>query len=174
MSLRDTLHAAARRARRVEEAVLGSLVAAMVFLAALQIVLRNGFRTGLSWAEPFLGYAMLWLTMLGALAATGRHKHITVDLVSHLAPPRARRILRVLTDVLAGFVCVGLCAASVRFVQFQREAANTAFLGIPEWRLYLVLPAGFALMALRFAVQAVGGATGGPPAAAADGREGAP
>jgi C4-dicarboxylate transporter DctQ subunit len=169
MSLRDRLHAVAAAARRVEEVVLGALLAAMVLLAALQIVLRNAFKTGLSWAEPFLGFAMLWLTLLGALAATGRHKHITVDLVSHWAPPLARRVLRALTDAFAGAVCVGLCAASVRFVQLQRELGSaSASLGIAEWKLYVVLPAGFALMALRFGVQAVAGALGGAKPAAGE------
>lgn len=155
------LQALARRAGRAEEAVLGALLAAMVILAALQIVLRNGFGTGIRWADPFLGSAMLWLTMLGALAATGRRKHIAIDLVSHLLPAPARRWTAALTGAFSAAVCAGLCAASIRFVKLQAEMGGEALPGVPEWAVHLILPAGFALMALRFAAGVVADARRG-------------
>ncbi|MBU1693255.1 MAG: TRAP transporter small permease subunit, partial [Verrucomicrobia bacterium] len=77
-------------AAAVETAGLALLVSGMVLLAAAQILLRNFFQTGFLWAEPLLGMGLLWLTMLGALAATGARRHIVIDLVGHFCPPRLR------------------------------------------------------------------------------------
>ena len=56
------------RIELAEQVLLGLLVGAMVVLAALQILLRNAWGRGIAWADPFLGSAMLWITLLGALA----------------------------------------------------------------------------------------------------------
>ena len=71
-----------RWADRIERAVLTVLVTGMVGLATLQILLRNVWHTGLNWAEPLLGMALLWLTMLGALAAAGLGRHLSIDLAA--------------------------------------------------------------------------------------------
>ena len=54
----------------VENGLLVLLLTGMILLAMLQIVLRNGWDTGLSWADPTLRVAVLWVTLLGAMAAT--------------------------------------------------------------------------------------------------------
>lgn len=139
---------------RIEQALLAVLVSGMVLLSALQIILRNFFRGGLLWAEPILGGSLLWITMLGALAATGRVKHITVDLVAHLLPPRPRRAVLAVTSLFAAAVCSFLVPASIRFVSLQKEMGVMATAAIPQWVLYLVVPACFILLAFRFALQA--------------------
>ena len=160
MSVSQRLRRAAALLTGVEQAVLGALLAAMVILAALQILLRNCFATGLAWVDPFLGAAMLWLTMLGALAATGQRKHITVDLLSHLLPAQPRRIATALTDLFAATVCACLGIASARYVLIQRDMGGTAFLGIPGWIPQLIMPVGFALMVARFLAGAIAGSLG--------------
>lgn len=145
---------------RVEQALLAILVSGMVLLSALQIILRNFFRSGILWAEPILGGSLLWITMLGALVAAGRVKHITVDLVAHLLPPRARRAVLAVTDLFAAVVCGFLVPASIRFVTLQREMGVMATAAIPQWILSLVVPVCFALLSFRFALQSVVAAAG--------------
>ncbi|MFO1531361.1 MAG: TRAP transporter small permease [Kiritimatiellia bacterium] len=145
----------------------------MVVLAALQILLRNAWGRGITWADPFLGSAMLWITLLGALAATGRRKHISIDLVSNFTPAGARRVFRIITDLAAAAVCGWLAAAAVRYVGFQRDMGDEAFAGIRQWVVLLILPAGFGLMSLRFFAQGVWACFAGPqPAEAAEARSG--
>ncbi|MFH0953231.1 MAG: TRAP transporter small permease [Verrucomicrobiota bacterium] len=139
----------------IEQTLLAVLVSGMVFLSALQIILRNFFSTGILWAEPILGGSLLWMTMLGALAATGRRKHINVDLISHLLPPRPREIAVGVTDLFAAIVCGFLTVASVRFVILQKEMGAMATHAIPQWVLYLVVPVCMAMLSFRFVLHAL-------------------
>ena len=139
---------------RVERFLLTALVTFMVALAAVQILLRNIWHTGLDWAEPLLGLALLWLTMLGALAAAGLGRHLAIDLVAALLPRRWSGWLARATSLFAAVVCVLLAWAAGRYVGFQREMDLTVVLGLPVWKHYLVIPVVFWMMAVRFAVRA--------------------
>ena len=138
---------------RIERAVLTLLVTGMVSLSALQILLRNIWHTGLNWAEPLLGMALLWLTMLGALAAAGLGRHLAIDLAAALLPRRGSAWLARATSLFAAVVCVLLAWAAGRYVGFQREMDITLLLGAPVWKYYMVIPVVFWLMAFRFAVR---------------------
>ena len=144
-----------RWADRIERFLLTILVTGMVILAALQILLRNIWHTGLNWVEPLLGMALLWLTMFGALAAAGLGRHLAIDLVAALLPRRwAGRLARA-TSLFAAVVCGLLAWAAGRYVGFQREMDLTVVLGLPVWKHFLVIPVVFWLMAFRLAVRAV-------------------
>lgn len=139
---------------RLERLLLMMLVAGMVALAALQILLRNLWHTGLTWIDPLLGMALLWLTMLGALAATGLGRHLSIDLAAALLPRRWAAGLARATALFAAVVCGLLAWAAGRYVGFQREMEMTAVLGLPVWKHYLVVPVVFWLMTVRFVVRA--------------------
>ena len=53
----------------LEAALLAVLLFGLVGLSGLQIVLRNGFDDSLVWIDPLLRLAVLWLGLLGAVAA---------------------------------------------------------------------------------------------------------
>ena len=138
---------------RIERVLLAVLVTGMVGLSALQILLRNIWHTGLNWVEPLLGMALLWLTMLGALAAAGMGRHLAIDLAAALLPRRGSAWLARATSLFAAIVCVLLAWAAGRYVGFQREMDITLLLGAPVWKYYMVIPVVFWLMAIRFAVR---------------------
>ena len=139
---------------RIERAALALLVLGMVGLAALQILLRNAWHTGWNWAEPLLGMALLWLTMLGALAAAGLGRHLSIDLAAALLPRRWATSVGRATALFAAVVCGLLAWAAGRYVGFQREMDDTVLLGWPTWKYYLVMPVAFWLMTVRFGIRA--------------------
>jgi TRAP-type C4-dicarboxylate transport system permease small subunit len=145
----------ARGVDRIERFVLAVLVTGMVALATVQILLRNVWHTGLNWSEPVLGMALLWLTMLGALAAAGLGRHLSIDLAIALFPRRWTAWLTRATSIFAAVVCGLLAWAAGRYVGFQREMDMSVLLGLPVWKHYLVIPVLFWLMAFRFALRAL-------------------
>lgn len=138
---------------RIERVLLTVLVTGMVVLAAIQILLRNIWHTGLNWIEPLLGMALLWLTMLGALAAAGLGRHLSIDLAAALLPRRWAGWLARATSLFAAVVCVFLAWAAGHYVGFQREMDLTEVMGLPVWKHYLVIPVALWLIALRFAIR---------------------
>ncbi len=149
----DTFRAVRRVLDRIEQAILAVLVTGMVVLSAIQILLRNIWHTGMNWAEPLLGMALLWLTMLGALAATGLGRHLSIDLAAAFLPKHWVKWLSRLTALLAAVVCGLLAWAAGRYVGFQKEMEAGILLNWPVWRYYLIIPVVFWLMAFRFTVR---------------------
>jgi TRAP-type C4-dicarboxylate transport system permease small subunit len=145
---------------RLEDAVLSLLLTAMILLAAAQIFSRNLFAFGLVWGEPLLRMLVLWLTLLGAMAATRDGNHIHIDALSHFLPASAQRLARRVTDAFSALVCGLLAWHAGRFVHFEWQDGLELFAGIPAWVLELIIPVGFGVMAARFALHSLFG----PPA----------
>jgi TRAP-type C4-dicarboxylate transport system permease small subunit len=144
-----------RFGRRAETVLLTVLLGAMVLLASGQIVLRNIWGTGLSWADEALRILVLWVTMLGAVAASREGKHVSIDAVSRYLPKRLATGSGRLIDAFVAVVCAVLAWESYLFVVDSFDAADTVLGGrLPAWSVQLVLPVGFALICYRFVVAA--------------------
>lgn len=145
-----------RLLERLEEAVLLLLVAAMILLACAQIVLRDVWSGGLSWADPLLRVMVLWAGLLGAVVATKMDKHISIDLASHLLPKGVFRWLRVLRYLFATGVCLVLTWVAADFVlQEAGQGSGQEMAGLASWQLNLVFPIAFAGIALRFLISSI-------------------
>lgn len=151
----DALPPWLRRLHRVEDVLLAMLLLVLLLLAVSQIGLRVIFDSGLIWSEPVSRMLVLWLALLGGLAATREGKHIAIDALPRLLPPTGRRIAWVLSQLGAACICVALCWYSVSMIQYELEAPSYLIAAIPSWAGMLVLPFGFGLMALRFLLSAV-------------------
>lgn len=138
---------------RVETALIAMLVLAMVLLAGAQIVLRNLFETGLAWADPLLRAMVLWVAMLGALAAARDDKHIGLDLLTHFLHGRTRRIVRAIALLFAAALSATMAWYGIALVQLD-YGGGTPIAGIPGWVVEAILPIGFGLLALRLAIRA--------------------
>jgi len=138
--------------RHLENGLLVLLLAAMIVLAGSQIVLRNLFDSGISWSDPLLRVLVLWVGMLGAMIATQQDKHIRIDLLSRYLSPAWRRQAARLNNLFSGVVCALLAWHSGRFVYFEWQDGNMLLNGVPAWLAESVLPLGFTVMGLRFAL----------------------
>jgi len=139
---------------RIENALIAVLVLIMVLLAGAQILLRNLFETGIDWADPLLRALVLWTAMLGALAAARDDKHIGLDLVTHFVHGRAKRVLRVIALVFAAAISAAMAWHGANLVMLDYGSGTNAFASVPSWCVELILPVGFALLALRLAIHA--------------------
>lgn len=137
----------------VEDAALVVLLALLVLLAFGQIALRQ-LHVSLAWGDPLTRLLVLWVGVLGAVAASRANEHITIDAVSRFLPPRLQLGVGAASSLFASGVCGALAYQSVRFVLFERESGAGGFGFVPEWVAALVLPLGFALIAARYALLA--------------------
>jgi TRAP-type C4-dicarboxylate transport system permease small subunit len=139
---------------RVEDALLALLVAALIVGAGLQVFLRAFFDIGVVWLDPMLRALVLWLAMLGALAAARGDRHISIELVSRFLGERGQRLLRAFGLLFGALVCALLAWYALALLRMEMEFPQTAFAQVPSWLVMLILPLGFGLLALRMAWRA--------------------
>jgi C4-dicarboxylate transporter DctQ subunit len=148
-----------RGLHRAEDWLLAALLGALLLLAVVQIGLRVFFDAGLEWAEPVSRMGVLWLALFGALGAARANRHIAVDALARLLPPPARRAAWVITQLATAAICALLAWYGWGMFVMEREVPAVFVPGVASWWPMLAFPAGFALLALRFVVSAMG-----PPA----------
>lgn len=143
-----------RIGRWLEDAVLVLLLGGMISLAATQILLRNGFDSGLVWADELLRILVLWVGLAGALAASRDRNQIRIDVLSRFLGPQAQRGMRLLTDLFTALVCGVVAWHAFVFVKGSFEYEDTLLGNLPAWWFQLILPGGFFLMAWRYLAHA--------------------
>ncbi len=147
----------ARRADRlgrfVETGLLALVLGSMILLAAAQIAFRNLFGGGFPWADEALRIMVLWVAMLGSVAAGRDQRHVSIDALSRYLPAAVRRWSGVLINVFAAAVCLGLAWYAYLFVADSRLADDRVLGGaVPAWAVAAILPVAFALLSYRFLV----------------------
>ncbi len=136
-----------------ENALLVAMLAAMVLLAASQILLRNFMGMSLGWTDQALRLLVLWVAFLGAVAASREGKHIHIDAVARWLPGRARAWTGALTDLFTLAVCLALAWESLRYLLKSWDTRELAFGVLPVWLASSILPLAFALIALRYGLR---------------------
>jgi len=126
-----------------------------MLLAVSQIVLREVFDTGIIWADELVRLIVLWLAMMGAIAACREDRHIRIDAITHLFPDRVIDVIRIGVDVFAAAVCGVIAWHAHRYLQLEIEFADTVLVDTPAWIAHLVVPVSFAVLSYRFMVSVV-------------------
>ena len=137
---------------RIIEVLLMVIILAMVFLVASQVLFRNVFSSGITWADIISRHMVLWVAFLGAMLATRSREHIAIDAITRLFHWRTRNFIRIGLDVLASAVSFLLARASYFFVLSEREAGTILTSDIPTWIVQVIIPFGFAMISLEYAI----------------------
>lgn len=141
--------------RNLEQGLLTTLLLALVGLGLAQIGMRNLGGSALPWADGAMRAIVLWLTMVGAVVATGRLRHIRIDVVEQFLPASVLPWLRRVVFVATALVCLAMTWASLSIVALEYEFRALAFLNVPTWVVQAIVPVGFGIMAARFLAWAV-------------------
>lgn len=144
-----------RAGRWLENLLLMGLLLVMLGLGGAQIVLRNFLGGGMSWADEALRLLLLWLALLGAVAASRDDRHISIDVLGRVLPPRWRLAAGVVVSLFTAGVCLVLAWHALGFVGESREYGDTLLGDQPAWLFQAILPAGFGLIAYRYLLLAL-------------------
>ncbi|MCY3639825.1 MAG: TRAP transporter small permease [Gammaproteobacteria bacterium] len=143
-----------RGLRRVEDGILALILAAMIALAAYQVIARNLFDTGLLWGDALVRVLVIWVAMIGAMVASRNDDHIRIDVLARFAPPRWQRLLKRFANAFTCVVMSIFAWHSARFVRFEYEDGSIAFASVPAWACEAVLPVAAAVIGLRYLLHA--------------------
>lgn len=90
--------------------VLLSMVAVAGFSAGIRNLTRfdvqwaNQLLTDMEWADSFLRKATMWLAFLGASQATYYRKHISIDVLTRIAPLKQRYMMHAAAGIIAAVI----------------------------------------------------------------------
>lgn len=138
-----------------ENTVLVLLLTAMIVLAVGQIVLREIFDTGIIWADEFIKLLVLWIAMLGSIAASRDDRHLRIDALSHLLSEKMISVTRLVVETFAAVICGVVAWHAYRWLQIEVEYQDTVLIDFPAWLAHGIVPVAFFLMTYRFALSSV-------------------
>lgn len=151
---------------RAEDALVALMLFGLVGISCAQILRRSLFQDGWIHADAIGRTLVLWIALLGALAAVRTAQHVAIDVLDKAAPPALRRVMNVLSNLLASAFCAGMAWLALGLLRMDLDAGVEWLPGIASAWAYAAIPLCFALMALRFLVAAAWPATTGPSASA--------
>lgn len=137
--------------------ILAIVIMAIIVLAlTASAVTRFISGTGYDWLIELPPALVPWLVfpLLGPLLRTG--DHIQVDLVPALLSSKNKKILRLVTSVIALIASIVFLIAGTEAVSLFKGLGQMMELEIeiPIWTMYLAFPVGFAMLA-SFALEAI-------------------
>lgn len=131
--------------------ILVALFLGMLGIAAAQVILRYVFDSGIVWGDPAARTLVLWVGFLGAVLTTRDNKHFQIDLLTRFLPTRAQLWFHRFSNLFAAVVCLVLAQTSISFLSFESDTRG--FLNLPVAIVDVIIPAGFCLMAVQFALR---------------------
>lgn len=141
---------------KLEDMVLILLLLTMIFMAVLQIVLRNTTGSAIVWGDTLVRILVLWTGLVGAMAATRQNNHINIDIVTRYMSTGMATIVNSITLLFASLICFVTAWYSLAFVRMEFEFSTPAFANVPTWACQTIIPLAFLVMALRFLAGCLG------------------
>ncbi len=153
--MRKTLDSLERAGKHAENTALVVLLAAMVGVSVFQIINRqllNGAFT-IAWADEFVKFVVLWLAMVGSIAACRDNKHIRIDLITHILSGRIISWIKIVVDLFAAAVCAMIAWQAWRLVREEMSWGDTVLGNVPMWIAHAIVPIAFVLISYQFLVR---------------------
>ena len=133
---------------------------AFAFLVMIGVMFGQGVLSGLlgfewPWARKLALNMMVLAVGAGASVAVRERRHVAIDALVRLLPPRARAALAAIVAVLCAAACLTLMHSALAYLAlYQTELSHMDLrimgLRIPLWTTRLALPFTLILLAARF------------------------
>ena len=136
---------------RAGEWLLAALFLLLALLPLIDMLGRPLAGFHVPGSASYIHQLTFYLTFLGGLVATWFRKHLTLSTAELLPEGRPRKAAHLLAGATAAAVCAVLTWGAAGVVMAERELGSTLSFGLPVWVGELVMPLGFAGMALSFA-----------------------
>lgn len=135
---------------KIEELIAVIGLSAMTIITLVAVFFRYVLQSPIIWSEEAARYLMVWSTMLGISIATRQKAHLGIDIFISMAPKKAQRLLEILSTLMMIVMFVFLVIISIVFIRSALRTNNVSpMLRIPFYIIYLALPIGFGLSAVR-------------------------
>lgn len=134
----------------LEETLLLILLGILSCTMMLQIIMRFVFNHALPWAEEVARYCFVYSGFISIPYTVKRGIGIKVDVLYKLFPEFLKKVLNYFYEILQLLFYGYLCYASFAVIKVaMSNGAVSSALCIPLVYIYMILPIGFGVAALR-------------------------
>lgn len=141
---------------RLESVLLASGVLLMAANTIANVVGRYVFQSSLFFTEELNRVLIVVITFAGISYAARQGRHIRMSAIYDALPARARKALMVLISVTTAIFMFGLAWYSWQYMMTQAGRGRVLpALQIPVWTTLLIVPLGFFMTGLQYALTAV-------------------
>lgn len=133
------------------------LMLLLVFLAFIQVLLRNLFSLGFNAIDELMRNGVLWIAFVGAVLTTLRGRHISIDILPRYTRGKSKRIIEWIIGFSSFVICLILAHYSLSFLILEHRTGSVIAGFCPAWVIELIIPIGFALLGVSFLLKTVEG-----------------
>ncbi|KGJ05453.1 TRAP-type C4-dicarboxylate transport system, small permease component [Paracoccus halophilus] len=135
---------------RVVKFATGLVLVALVVLVCGEAFLRGVANYSLGFAEELTGYFVVMLTFFGAALALRAGALFRVNFLFDAMPANTRKTVQIVFAAAALTICIifVLKTAGVAMSSFERGKFAPTVLRTPLWIPQMLMPAGFAVIAV--------------------------
>jgi C4-dicarboxylate transporter DctQ subunit len=141
---------------RIERVLVGLLGALAMLVGLVQVLGRYLWPAlAISWAEEVIVYLIVWAVMIVSSQLVRTDGHVRPDLLLRLVPPAGQRWLEAFNCIVALAFCGGMVWYGWQIVEtsWLLDETSSSGLEFPMWLYYAALPAGGALMVMRYLIR---------------------
>ena len=128
-------------------------VALFMFIAAfmvLNVFMRYILHSAISWATDLVLFAFVWFVWLSISYGIRAGSHVSVTALIDLFPVKARKIAKIVCDVVIIAIFAWLFTYGIRLLSDRSVIGKYGLLvKYPMWSLYLAVPVGLGLSEIR-------------------------
>jgi TRAP-type C4-dicarboxylate transport system permease small subunit len=152
--MRNFLRRSAHALMAALRVTAGAMLVASVAINFANIIGRYFLAVSIPWAEETMLFLMIGAVFLGAGPVGWLGRHIRMDVIVSLLPPRAREAFEIFSDLVTIATCVMLAVFAWPVMTMLAELDQKSDMAnIPLVIPQAVLPLGLLLMALLIAVR---------------------
>jgi TRAP-type C4-dicarboxylate transport system permease small subunit len=129
--------------KNFEEMLSGTFMVLMSLTTFANVVARYLFNNPIQWAEEFSRYSFIWVIFLGAVVCTKHKRHIGIDSLVKVLPSHLQPWINLAADLLTLGLMTILCWYG--WILTRGATQITATLKLPQYVIYMVVPASGAL-----------------------------
>ncbi|MEQ8275547.1 MAG: TRAP transporter large permease subunit [Deltaproteobacteria bacterium] len=131
-----------------EDALNVVILVVMAVLPLIEIVARI-FGVSVPGSIQYVSMLTMWIGFTGAMLATRDDKHLALSTGSALLKGRAEQVARAVSVTIAAIVTGALAWGAWGSVEAEMASTQVIPPGIPVWVGQVVMPVGYAVIALR-------------------------
>ncbi len=139
--------------KKMEEIIIAYAIIFITLILVANVFTRQFMDYSWKAAEETSIFLVVAVTFMSVSYAARFGKHITMTVVLDLVPLRIKKIMVITNSILSVLALLFIAKISWDYVMYVKEMGRiTSALSIPAWWTIIIMPIGFLLSAIQFAL----------------------